>query len=337
MISVAVTDISQVAEARREAVDLAKRHGFDASAAGRVAIVVTELSTNLVKHGGGGQIVATAFDSGDGTTGLEIFCIDRGPGISNLDTSLLDGVSSAGTAGNGLGAIKRQSHAVEIFSQRGSGTVISARLLNRASVRPGDVEHLPPWGVMNVPMPGETVSGDGWAVRRDKRDSTLMVVDGLGHGPNAARVATEALRLFDKNWRSGPADTLRSLHAGLRATRGGAIAIARIEPEERRIIYAGVGNIAGSIVSRDGRMQRMMSHNGTVGHHARQIQELTYQFEDPGSFVVLHSDGVSGSWSAANYPGLAIQHPAVWAAVLYRDFARGRDDATVLVAKVLSE
>ena len=61
-----VDDESQVAEARRRAVALADRAGFDATEAGRVAIVATELSTNLLKHGGGGVILADPFDDPTG-------------------------------------------------------------------------------------------------------------------------------------------------------------------------------------------------------------------------------------------------------------------------------
>jgi anti-sigma regulatory factor (Ser/Thr protein kinase) len=333
MLSVTVSDISQVAEARREAVGLAKQNGFDDEAAGRLSIAVTELATNLVKHGGGGRILATAFDEQDGVSGVEIVAIDKGPGISDIGGALADGVSTVGTAGNGLGAIRRQSHAFEIFSQHGQGTVVLARIAAQGAPRKPTTDNLPPWGGVNIPYPGESVSGDGWAVQRDETGCTLMVVDGLGHGPDAARVASEATRLFVRNWRSGPAETLRSLHAGLRATRGGAVAIAHIDKAASKVTYAGVGNIVGAIVSPDGQVKRMMSYNGTIGHNARQILEIGYPIEHANSLVVLHSDGVSGSWSVADYPGLMAQHPAIWAAVLYRDFARGRDDATVLVTK----
>jgi hypothetical protein len=198
-------------------------------------------------------------------------------------------------------------------------------------------EAFPPWGATCVAMPGEEVSGDAWAVRIGDGATTLLVVDGLGHGADAARVATEAVRLFDKYWRIGPAETLKSLHAGLRSTRGGAVAIARIEPDARRVIYSGVGNISGAIATADGQIKRMMSHNGILGHNARRIQEIAYPLERPqDAAVIMHSDGVSSSWSAASYPGFLTQRPALLSALLYRDFARGRDDATVLVAKGLA-
>ena len=78
----------------------------------------------------------------------------------------------------------------------------------------------------------------------------------------------------------------------------------------------------------------MLSHNGTVGHAARRIQDVEYPYPDASDapLVVLHSDGLSANWSLDAYPGLLAAHPGLVAAVLYRDFARERDDAAVVVA-----
>jgi len=49
--------------------------------------------------------------------------------------------------------------------------------------------------------------------------------------------------------------------------------------------------------------------------------------------LVLHSDGLVSHWSLDAYPGLAARDPSLIAGILYRDFTRGRDDVTVVVAK----
>lgn len=335
MISVPVTEVSQVAEARRAAVALAEQNGFDSDATGRVAIVATELATNLVKHGQGGNVISASFDATGGGVGIEIIAVDKGPGIADVGASLADGLSTAGTAGNGLGAIQRQSQSFEIFSQREHGTVVVSRILAKKPTSPSKaMASMPRWGAICVPFPGETVSGDAWSVRADESNQTMMVIDGLGHGPHAATVATEATRLFNRYWRDEPAEIVRALHAGLRATRGGAVAVVRVEPMANRVVCAGVGNISGSILSGDGQTRRMISHNGIIGHNARNIQQISYPLEKPSeATIVLHSDGIGTSWSAASYPGLLRMPPILLAAVLYRDFKRGRDDATVLVTR----
>jgi hypothetical protein len=92
-----------------------------------------------------------------------------------------------------------------------------------------------------------------------------------------------------------------------------------------------VGNIAGGVVSEDV-TRRVVSLPGIVGHEMRKVQTFSYPWT-PASVLIVHSDGISGSWNLANYPGLTQHDPALIAAVIYRDFCRGNDDATVVVAK----
>src|SRR5690606_24646577 len=122
-------------------------------------------------------------------------------------------------------------------------------------------------------------------------------------------------------------------HAALRSTRGAAMAIAELRHAERVVRFAGVGNIAASIHDHH-QTWNMVSYNGTVGHELRKVQEFTYAWPENG-LLVMHSDGLTSRWSLAAYPGLAARHPSMTAAVLYRDFRRGRDDVTVLVARNL--
>jgi hypothetical protein len=76
----------------------------------------------------------------------------------------------------------------------------------------------------------------------------------------------------------------------------------------------------------------MVSSNGTLGLQAARGRQFDYAYEDD-TVVVMHSDGLSARWHLADYPGLRSRHAAVIAGVLFRDHARKRDDATVLVAR----
>jgi anti-sigma regulatory factor (Ser/Thr protein kinase) len=336
MISSAVRDGSHVAEARRHAVALARANGFDDEAAGRVALVATELATNLIKHGGGGTLLASAFADTSGKGGIELIALDKGQGISDLANALHDGVSGAGTAGNGLGAVARQSHAMEIYSRAGHGTALVAHVMPARPPHNADSRrHIASrWGAVSIPCAGESVNGDAWDVRADDTGVTVMVADGLGHGPAAADAAGQAMRLFDRHWRLPPVELMTLMHAGMRGTRGAAISIARLDIPGRRVVYVGIGNVAGSIIEPQGAMRRMVSLNGTVGHTAARIRGFEYPVADPATAtLVLHSDGVSSGWVTSAYPGLMAAHPALVAAVLYRDFARPHDDATVVALR----
>jgi hypothetical protein len=124
---------------------------------------------------------------------------------------------------------------------------------------------------------------------------------------------------------------MQDIHAALRSTRGAAVAVARLDLAKREVVYAGLGNIAGAVVTSTV-ARHMVSHNGTAGHQAQRIAEFSYPWSEDAALIMC-SDGLTTHWSVQPYPGLLRHSAPVVAAVLYRDYLRGRDDATVLVAK----
>lgn len=327
-IALDLEDPSQVGSARRAAGQLARRLGLRDEDAGRVALAVTEVAQNLVNHAGGGRLVAWGTPAGPEAPAVEVVAIDRGPGLDGA--AFRDGFSTGGTKGNGLGAIRRMATALDLWSRPGEGTVLWFRIEgagNGAGRQPFEL------GAVSTPKPGETAVGDAWGVIGGAGDLRMMVSDGLGHGPLAAAASREALRAFCDRPAAVPEDSLLAMHEALRPTRGAAIAVARLLAESSTVRFAGVGNIVGAVIGRDGTVRRAISHNGTVGHGKIRIQAFDYPLE-PGGLLILHSDGLSASWRLGAYPGLEHRHPAVVAGVLHRDFARSRDDATVLVARL---
>ena len=123
VIPVAIREQSQIAEARRKAIQLASIANFSERDCGRLAIVVTEAATNILRHGGGGEIVLDARSCDHGGE-VNILALDGGPGMANVQDCLRDGVSAADSAGTGLGAIQRQSDHFDIYSKPGLGTAI---------------------------------------------------------------------------------------------------------------------------------------------------------------------------------------------------------------------
>lgn len=332
---IAVAEQSQIAEARRRAAAMAETLGFGPSDIGRASIVATELATNLVRHAGGGDLLVGAFEGAGGAFGLELLALDKGPGMRDVQRCIQDGYSTAGTAGNGLGAILRQSDA-EIWSRPGAGTAVVARMLpSPRGFHLASAEAPAPvalaCGTVVRPIAGEESCGDDCAVVTHGHVATVLMADGLGHGVLAATASQTAVRLFRKNVGQPLTTLLQALHAGLQSTRGAAVAVARIDLDAGTVTYAGIGNIAGVLVD-GGRVQRMVSHNGTCGVSARRIQEFSYSFTG-NPLVVMHSDGLGSGWSFDTYPGLVTRSPSLIAGVLYRDFNRARDDASVLVVR----
>lgn len=329
MIAVRVTEATQVAEARREACRGAMSVGFQEQDIGRVAIVATELATNLVRHGGGGELLVAGYDDALGRR-LDLTALDKGPGLADLASCLRDGFSTGGSPGNGLGAVTRQADAFDIFTRVGGGTAIVARVQPRPQQARDGVAGVAVAGVC-LSKTGETVCGDDWAFTVDGVRCTVVLADGLGHGPLAAAASGLAMETFARVRDRDPADITRSVHDALRATRGAAVSVARLDFAAGTASFCGIGNVAGNLLNGT-TIRRMVTLNGTAGAAARRIQSFGYPMER-GTVAVLHSDGLTSSWSLDAYPGLLTRDPALIAGVLYRDFVRGRDDVTVVVAK----
>jgi anti-sigma regulatory factor (Ser/Thr protein kinase) len=326
-----IDDPSRCSEARREALDLAEGLGFGESDAGRLALVITEAATNLLKHAGGGEILLRRLQGPPSQ--VEVVALDRGPGMANVGVALRDGYSTRGSPGTGLGAMARLSSLFDLYSAPGGGTVLVARVAaGAAPPLPRGLEV----GVVCRPKPGEEVSGDGWAVESQGGRHFLLAVDGLGHGPFAAEAAARAVRAFLEGAGRGCPERLEAIHEALRPTRGAAGAVAELRPREGLTLFTGVGNISASIhpPKQGAPSRRLVSHHGTLGHQANRFQEFSYPWTK-GSLLILHSDGLSTHFKLEDYPGLSPRHPALTAAVLYRDFNRRNDDLLVLVARVV--
>jgi anti-sigma regulatory factor (Ser/Thr protein kinase) len=321
---------SHAGEARRLALHCAEKSGFTETERGAIAIAVTELATNILKHAGSGTILCECI-ARNGNAGLRVLALDKGPGIPDLSRALEDGYSTSGTAGNGLGAVQRFSTQFEVYTLAQRGTCVLAEFWSkRKAPAPGLPFQV---GAVSLAMRRESVCGDGWRSRPSSGTSLFMVVDGLGHGPLASDAAREAERVLDETASLSPATILQDCHDALRKTRGAAAAIAAISLEKKLVFFAGVGNISGTLISVNSR-RGMTSHNGTLGHEIRKFQEFSFPWESQ-SVLIMHSDGLGSRWDLNQYPGIMTKHASVIAAVLYRDFERQRDDVTVLVAKNL--
>jgi anti-sigma regulatory factor (Ser/Thr protein kinase) len=326
-LQVPLVDQSQTGAARREASRIASLEGMPEGDVGRVSVVVTEAANNVLKHGKGGEILLRGTNPGAAT--IDVLALDKGQGMHNLAECMRDGYSTSGTPGAGLGAMERMSDGFEVFSAPGLGTVVHCRIATGkkeiATYRAMES------GVVIVPIAGETSCGDGWAELHTVSHSVYMVVDGLGHGRGAAEAAEEAVQAFHRMHSVNPLDILDEVHHSLRKTRGAAASVASIDLNQRKVRFSGVGNVSAAIMT-SAKLHNMVSHNGILGHAVGRIQDFTYDWPI-GATLAMFSDGIGSHWNLSKYPGLQSRSPLVTAAVIYRDFSRRRDDATVLIAR----
>jgi anti-sigma regulatory factor (Ser/Thr protein kinase) len=329
-IPINLNDSSRTGNARRLALALADTLAFDELPLGQLGIVVTEAARNIETHAGEGEIVLSPWRYG-GHAGIDVLALDKGKGIENISVSMKDGYSTAGTPGNGLGAMARLAGVFQIYSAGGNGTAIFARIFAKANQQES-VTAPNALGSICLPIAGETLCGDSWDVHWSPERSVYILADGLGHGPIASEASQEAVRVFRAYAQHTPDRILAEVHGALAKTRGAAVSVAEILHEKRVLNYAGAGNIVASICS-NGKTRSLVSMNGTVGHSIGRIQQFPYPWEKNSS-LIMHSDGLGTKWNLENYPGLSSRHPALFAGVLYRDFARKRDDATIVVSRL---
>ena len=237
--------------------------------------------------------------------------------------------SGGGTRGCGLGAVRRLSTDFAIYSTQPAGTVV----VSRVRTPEAKSRTQPQFSAICVPTPGEKECGDAWQFRLEDGRMSAVVIDGLGHGPLAAIASGHAVQAFSEGSFDSPRGYLEAAHSALSSSRGAAMAMAQVDLGLYKLRYAGVGNIVGSIINSAGKSRPLLSHNGIIGVEARKLQEFDYQWQD-GDLLIMHSDGLSARWKWNDYPGLAQADTGVIAAILYRDAKRGRDDATILVARL---
>jgi anti-sigma regulatory factor (Ser/Thr protein kinase) len=321
-----IDDTAAVGAVRRRTAALAADAGLDEVRAGDAALIASELASNVVKHARHGGALLGAARDGE-RRGVAIAVWDRGPGM-NLDACLRDGMSTAGTRGAGLGAVARIATRFDAYAAPGRGSVITATVLAADRAPPAGRFAI---GGLCVPYPGLQVCGDGWDAHAAGDRATIIACDGLGHGDGAADAAAVVIAAF----RAGPDAPLPAIleraHRAARATRGAATTVVRIDLARRELAVAGVGNVAAWLVG--DAIKQLVTQHGTLGQATPgQIREEHYPFP-AGARVVLCSDGLKSRWNLDDHPGLVTRDPLTMAAVLWRDLARGRDDASVIVAR----
>ena len=306
--------------------------GFGSERIGRLDIIINEMVSNLLKFGERKrELLWRPFRHGE-EVGVEILALDGGQGISNTGLAMQDGYSSSGTAGEGLGAIKRLSDTFELYSQSGVGTVVLSRLFTQEL--PVYYDQSFTTAAISVPKGGEKLCGDGYYLEHSPEQEIfrLLVLDGLGHGPEAHRASHEAIEAYIKFDQEDQAKAVRHMHDNIKKTRGAVGMAIRYAFGEQAIRYCGVGNIGGRLLGQDG-SKVLSSTNGIIGHVvSSRIHEEEAVWER-GRLLIVHSDGILSRWDLIKYPQIQKYDPSIIAACLYRDYNRGTDDVTVVVSK----
>jgi anti-sigma regulatory factor (Ser/Thr protein kinase) len=343
-----------IAAAIAAAIDVSKAIGFDESTVGSIATAVSEVAWNIIKYAQFGEVVVRRVD--DPSMGLEVVARDSGPGIDDVDAAMSDHFSTSGTLGLGLPGMRRLMDEFDVRSTSGVGTVVTMRKyvstrpsragFERARPAAGKVRHRSDRGQrgrLNAPdLAGiqvgsylrphrsEIQSGDLVVLRDIGRDALVVVLDALGHGANAARIARLAHDALIGL--SEPADVLgilELLDTALQGTDGAAACVAVTESDDRSISFASVGNVRARLFGTN--PTRVAWTEGTLGQRSNRPRVSRYRLGD--DTFVSYTDGVGDRFEQTAYPEILTDPPDQAAERIVKSFGRDYDDAACAVVR----
>jgi anti-sigma regulatory factor (Ser/Thr protein kinase)/serine/threonine protein phosphatase PrpC len=329
--AIEVTHIADVGTARQSAKAMAQALGLDEREREEVAIAVSELASNLLKHAGHGRLALTPLREGK-RPGIQIESVDNGPGIKHVEQAITDGFSAVGSLGCGLGAINRLMDELDITSPQhgGRGTRIVCRRwrsVNTPGVMPCPLDV----GVATRPHPAMSVNGDAFVVQKSNESILVGVIDGLGHG-QLAHQAAQAARLYVENHFDRPLNAIfLGVARACRGTHGVVMALARFDWARGRLTFGSVGNVECRVFGCS-QPVNFIVRRGVIGLNAPN-PVVTEHIWESSQVMVLHSDGLVTHWRSEDFPHLQEASATVAAQQLLHRLARDDDDATVVVVK----
>lgn len=180
----------------------------------------------------------------------------------------------------------------------------------------------------------ESESGDLHVVVPFQAGALVALIDGLGHGPEAAEAAQAAVALLEERAGDPVLSLVERCHQGLRKTRGVAMSLASFNARDSSMTWTGIGNV-DSVLLRGGLQGRaataILLRGGVVGYHLPPLRADTVPVS-PGDILIMATDGIRGGFT----DGLCVDgHPGDIAESVLARFSKGSDDAHVVVARYL--
>lgn len=343
IFSLPIDSKADIGICRRKGASLATHMGFDKVKSGEVAILISELVTNVLKHGGGkGKIVICQIEDNENNKAIEVYCCDSGNGIPNVQKALKDGYTGKNTLGIGLGTIRRFSDELEI-NPNSSHTFMENYFSGNHNFKHciRSIKWIPAkkWIGLNNNLligaatrchPAERLNGDAYVINHlNKNICVAAVIDGLGHGKEA-NIASELVKehIFLKS--DLPLDRLMNhLHNVTRGTRGTVAGIARINTETKKLSFSGIGNIECFLITQFGK-KTLLSFGGIIGHNIRTPRVTEFDFK-PNDSLCMFSDGITSRWKPEDIKW--DNPPQKNSEFILNNYSRLNDDATILIIR----
>lgn len=191
------------------------------------------------------------------------------------------------------------------------------------------------WGVAEVSMPGESESGDVCIVRPSARGVLIGVIDGIGHGREAAAAARIAGATLEASPDESAIPLMLRCHEKLKGTRGAVITLASFHVNDGTLGWLGVGNVEAALFHSDtkdkAKPERACLGAGIVGHQLPRLRAEIRSVK-PRDTLIMATDGIAPGFDE----GLILDRtPQQLADDILKRHRKPTDDALVVVARYL--
>jgi phosphoserine phosphatase RsbX len=207
---------------------------------------------------------------------------------------------------------------------------VEAKTLIGAILRPSSLIEC---GVAMTPIAGETESGDRCLVVPTDGSVLIAVIDGLGHGREAAKAAAVAAETLESCPSLSVTELLRRCHESMHATRGAAMSLASFSGQDRTLSWLGVGNVDGILLRRvpedSVRDEKVLLRGGVVGLHLPPLRAAKLSVS-AGDLLIFATDGIRPEFSSRV---IRRDPPQRIADAICASHSKRNDDALVLVVR----
>ncbi|HVR51209.1 MAG TPA: ATP-binding SpoIIE family protein phosphatase [Pseudorhodoferax sp.] len=333
---------------------LVQQAGARALLATEAATVVSELGMNIVKYAGRGSMTLSLQQSPRAY--VEVLAEDHGPGIADLDLALTEHYSSRGTLGLGLSGVRRMSDEFDIRSAPDAGTRVRARRWLQEGAAPATPRPAPAraarseradsqsapepagtqpggWQMAQAKRPcyGDVVSGDGCVLQPVPHGIVAAILDVLGHGAEAHRLARHCERWLAAHAHADLVGLAMDLHAEVRGSLGLALTLAFVDAQTRGMVVTGIGNTRLFCLRSPGLC--IDAQPGIVGGRSMPRLRPTRVQLAPHDTLLMATDGINERLTVQAL--MPLRHLGVQplAQQVLREHGKEHDDATCMVLR----
>jgi anti-sigma regulatory factor (Ser/Thr protein kinase) len=323
-----IYDEASVSTARQRVREAGQRFNLTTEIVESVALIASEVTHNQLRHARHGYFAVKPIRCGQ-VNGLEIIAADIGPGIKKPTLAIQDRNSTAGSLGAGVGAVCRLADEVAFDNRIDEGFCIIARKFQKP-----DVPRCCEIAIMGRPYPGEVISGDDAVFFESESTFIAAVADGMGHGPDARKASNLAMESLSSKRDQSLGDIVIALNKELSGTHGCAMTIIRYDKITRTAECVSLGDVHAHLYYlKDAHFFTPTPLVLAAGQFQKQRVRVEKVEVQPGSVLLMFTDGLKSRTTLKGQLELLRQHPNAIAEHLLENDSRPDDDALVLVAR----